>query len=63
MNLCFLIFTEIIKNGTSHLTPSKRFKHTHREKALWNEPVAFTESMNMDILVAGTSNQLFMRSS
>ena len=63
MNLYFLIFTEVIKNGTSHLTPSKRFKHTHREKAPWNETLAFTESMNMDIWVAGTSKQLFIRSS
>ena len=38
-------------------------KDTHREKAPWNKTPALTKSMNMDIWVFGTSNQLFTRDS
>ena len=36
-------------------------KDTLNEKAPSNKTPAFTRSMNMDIWVAGTSNQLFLR--
>ena len=36
-------------------------KVTNREKASSNKTQAFTKSMNMDIWVIGTSNQLFIR--
>ena len=39
------------------------FKDTHREKAPSNKTPALTKSMNMDIWVVGTSNQLFKRGS
>ena len=38
-------------------------KDTNREKAPSNETQALTGSMNMDILVVGTLNQLFIRGS
>ena len=38
-------------------------KDTHREKAPSNETPGLTKSMNMNIWVVGTSNQLFRRSS
>ena len=38
-------------------------KDTHREKAPSNNTPGFTKSMNMDIWVIGTSNQLFLRGS
>ena len=38
-------------------------KDTHREKVPSNEIQALTKSMNMEILVAGTLNQLFIRGS
>ena len=38
-------------------------KDTNREKAPSNETQALTGSMNMDILVVGTLNQLFVRGS
>ena len=38
-------------------------KDTHREKAPSNKTPALTKSMNMDIWVFGTSNQLFTRGS
>ena len=37
-----------------------RIKDTHREKVPWNKTEALTESMNMDIWVVGTLNQLFI---
>ena len=36
------------------------FKYTHREKAPSNKTPALTKSMNMDIWVVGTSNQLII---
>ena len=36
-------------------------KDTHREKAISNKTPALTKSINMDIWLVGTSNQLFMR--
>ena len=36
---------------------------THREKGLLNKNSALTKSMNIDIYLVGTSNQLFLRSS
>ena len=39
------------------------FKDTHVEKVFLNKPPAFAESMNMDIWVVGTLNQLFIRGS
>ena len=38
-------------------------KDTHREKAPSNKTPALTKSMNTDIWVVGTSNQLFRRGS
>ena len=38
-------------------------KDTHREKTILNETPALTNSMNMDIWVVGTLNQLFIRGS
>ena len=38
-------------------------KDTHREKAASNKTPTLSTSMNMDIWVLGTSNQLFMRGS
>ena len=35
------------------------FQDTHRKKTLSNETPALTNSMNMEIWVVGTSNQLF----
>ena len=39
------------------------FKDTHREKAPPNETPTPSKSINMDIWVVGTSNQLFIRGS
>ena len=39
------------------------FKDTHREKALSNKTPTLLKSMNVDTWVAGTLNQLFVRSS
>ena len=38
----------------------KSFKDTHREKALSNKIPARSKSMNMNIWLVGTSNQLFI---
>ena len=37
------------------------FKDTHMKKAPSNKTLALTKSMNMDIWVVGTSNQLLLR--
>ena len=37
----------------------KSFKDTYREKASSNKTPALTKSMNVDLWVVGTSNQLF----
>ena len=42
---------------------NNQIKDTHREKGLLNINSAFTKSMNIDVYVVGTSNQLFLRSS
>ena len=43
---------------------SSLFKDTHREKGpLSNKTPVLTKSMNMDIWVVDTSNQLFLRDS
>ena len=41
----------------------KDVKDTHREKALSSKTTAPTKSINMDIWVVGTSNQLFVTGS
>ena len=46
---------------TTHRTLS--FKDTHRGKAPSNKTPAHTKSMNIDIWVVGTLNQLFIRGS
>ena len=38
-------------------------KDTHSEKGLSNETPTLTKSMNVEIWVVGTSNQLFIRGS
>ena len=38
-------------------------KDTHREKASSNKTPSRSKSMNMDIWVVGTSNQVFIRGS
>ena len=45
--------------GLSHLREHK-FKDTHREKAPSNKTSTPSKSMNMDIQMVGTSNQLFI---
>ena len=42
---------------------NNQIKDTHREKGPLNINSAFTKSMNIDVYVVGTSNQLFLRSS
>ena len=42
---------------------AKWFKDTHRRKAPTNKTPALTKSMNMDIRIVGTLNQLFIRDS
>ena len=39
------------------------FKDTHRKQAPRNKTPTLTKSMNMDIWVVGTSNQLFIQGS
>ena len=46
-----------------HASLSICFRNTHREKAPSNKTLELTESVNMDIWVVGTSNQLFIRGS
>ena len=46
-----------------YVSISGNFNDTHREKAPSNKTPALTKSMNMEIWVVGTSNQLFIRSS
>ena len=50
---------EIVSNGCSRIS----FKDAHREEAPSNKTPALSESMNMDIWVVGTSNQLFVTGS
>ena len=50
---------EIVSNGCSRIS----FKDAHREKAPSNKTPALSESMNMDIWVVGTTNQLFVTGS
>ena len=44
-------------------TPKSCLKDTHREKAPCNNTPALTKSMNIDMWVVGTSNQVFIRGS
>ena len=61
----------IIKHGTlvlrSFLMVAAKIcffvKDTHREKTCSNETPVLTNSMNVDIWFAGTSNQLYIRGS
>ena len=59
--------TERYRNQTIRVEPRLKyivlFKNTHREKAPSNKTPALTKSMNMDIWVVGTSNQLFLKGS
>ena len=48
--------------GRKGLT-KKIFKDTHREKAPSNKIPALTKTINMDIWVVGTLNQLYITSS
>ena len=41
----------------------EKVKNTHRKKAPSNKTPTLSKSMNMDIWVVGTSNQLFIRGS
>ena len=60
-SICFFIcFLLKAKNGFANLS---KLKNSHREKAPPNETQALTKSMNMDITVVGTLNQLFKRGS
>ena len=43
------------------LRTKRAFKDTHREKAPPNKTPTLSKSMNMDMSVVGTSNQLFIR--
>ena len=43
--------------------PGIILKHTYREKAPSNWTQALTKSLNMDIWLVGTSNQIFIRGS
>ena len=49
--------------GKSQENTALSFNDTHREKAPSNKILVLTESMNMDISVIRTSNQLFIRGS
>ena len=49
------IHPEIIFNGYSRIS----FKDVHREKAPSNKTPVLSGSLNMDIWVDGTSNQLY----
>ena len=53
------IHPEIISNGYSGIS----FKDVHREKAPSNKTPVLSRSLNMDIWVDGTSNQLFITGS
>ena len=55
-NKTWHIHIEIACNHCSRIS----FKDTHREKAPSNKASALSESMNMDIWVVGTSNQLLI---
>ena len=50
---------EIVSNGYSRIS----FKDTNKEKALLNKTPTLSESMNMDIWIVVTSNQLFITGS
>ena len=50
------ICIEIVSNGCSRIS----FKDTHKEKPSSNETPALLESMNIDICVVRTSNQLLI---
>ena len=45
------------------ISRSSSLKETHREKAPLDKTPTLADSMNMDICVVGTSNQLFIRGS
>ena len=47
----------------AHIHSFSNLKDTHKEKARSNKTPSILESMNMEICVAGTSNQLFLRGS
>ena len=49
---------EVVSNGSSFSV-----KDTHKEKHAQMKTPVLTNSMNMDILVVWTSNQLFIRGS
>ena len=49
------IWIEIVSNGYRRIS----FKDTHREEAPSNKTPALSESINMDIWVVGTSDQVF----
>ena len=44
----------------AHIHSFSNRKDTHKEKARSNKTPSILESMNMEICVAGTSNQLFL---
>ena len=50
---------EFVSNGCSRISS----KDTHREKAPSNKTPVLSESMNMNIWVVGTLNQLFIKGS
>ena len=59
---CALKVENLIRCQSKYFLPYF-LKDTHREIEPLNKTPAFTKSMNMDIWVVGTSNQLFIRGS
>ena len=72
VNYLFFLILSFCKNfllnsgdieSNQGLTKSYPIEDTHWEKAPSNKTPALLKSTNMDILVVGTSNQLFQRGS
>ena len=59
----FLEHIQKIKKPNKGINVLSFIKDADREKVHSNKTKAFLESMNMDIWVDGTSNQLFVRGS
>ena len=53
-----MLWTNVLRIVRNLLLNDFFIKDTHSEKALSNETPALTESVNMDIWVVGTFNQL-----
>ena len=63
MMILFLKYFSLLKMLAYYFQLNHFLKDTQKEKVPSNKTPAITKSMNMDILVVGTSNQLFARNS